>query len=128
MEPKNLMEVFKLTYDFDYARTMAKKMVDAAYPDFTEFERVEMMGMTIKGFQFSMDSFSTINKWSLAESTEFVELFGRYFLTNNIAMYDMVNQFLERLAVHMIEFDDREALSRLPTWFRASYLNPALAV
>jgi hypothetical protein len=121
MNPKQLLECLKLTYDLQYASTVGLKIVTAAFPNASDEEKGTLVAMALAGFKLGARP-SGVNEWTFAEIVEF---FGdeKTFLAiiSPLFGYLAIESLLAEIACRVEEVSSVEERAVLPFWFRRGY-------
>lgn len=125
--PSLAIEVFKMTYDFEYFRDVSQRAISAGWPDAAK-DSVEFMTM----MAFVHDSFDilkvkdAVKDWTGKEISDFItwfdDVFGQGDLVNH---YVVVQEFFEILAARWFKLHEAEkeladaaiGVSRRLQWF-----------
>lgn len=123
MTPKSMIEVVKMTYNLDYARTQFMTAARSMYPELAEEELHSFSALLGEGLLLSSEHSDDFANWSLPDLTAFVNLYDSEFVQkqDDLSHYVMVKELL-MAAAYQIYNRQEENEPAVPMWFTRQYI------
>lgn len=119
--PLELIEIVRVTYDFEYARQQGMLAAEAMYPELSQEGLNDMAAVVMSGFSFKDEHVQQLSQWDIDEVEALVRLYDSHFVqvNNDISHYVMVDELLLSAAK---EVYSRSMDANVPDWFNRSYV------